>query len=191
VTYLPDSGAPIDAQEDGLMQFTKTAEVDAPAEKVWRVFAHEFDQAHVWMASVQHSAARDVGRQFEGAQSCGRVCELAPMANGVKASEQFLAYDEADKTLTLRIDFLNTFTAFPILHNEVDVSVVDVGSGRSVMTWAFRSRIKPWAVLAWPVLRIVLSVFVGQIIGELQYFVENDRPHPRKVKAMAQAPAGA
>jgi hypothetical protein len=58
------------------MKFTVTTPVSVPADKVWTVFAHEFNDAHKWMASVPHSYAKSNGEQFEGAQSCGRVCEL-------------------------------------------------------------------------------------------------------------------
>jgi hypothetical protein len=46
------------------------------------------------MASVPNSYAQSNGASFEGAHSDGRVCELSPDKNGMKASEKFLAYDE-------------------------------------------------------------------------------------------------
>jgi len=168
------------------MRFVKKAAVHASAEKVWNTFARDFDNAYVWMASVPHSFAQANGSQFEGAQSCGRVCELDG-ANGVRASEKFLAYDEDNKTCTIRIDFVDTFIGFPLDHNMLAFSIVDTGDNESEMTWAFRSQLKPWAYLLWPFIRIVLGVFVGQIMAELQYFVENGTPHPRKIKAMKGA----
>jgi len=121
----------------------------------------------------------------------GRVCSLDGNPNGMKASEQFLAYDEEAKTCTIRIDFLNTMAVFPIDHNKVDFSIVDAGDGKSEMTWAFSSQIKPWAFFLWPVIRLGFGFFVGQIIEELVYYAENDAPHPRKVKALTTAGAAA
>jgi hypothetical protein len=52
------------------------------------------------------------------------------------------------------------------------------------MTWKFRSNIKPLGLLLWPLLRIGFGKFVGEIMEELQFYVENGKPHPRKVKAI-------
>ena len=152
------------------MKFTKRAIIAAPADKVWGVFAHDFDDAHEWMASIPHSYGKAVGEQFDGATSAGRVCELNDDPNGLKASEQFLDYDEQGKTCTIRVDFVNTPSLFPIHHNELTFSVTESGSGSCETTWAVRSRLKPHGYLLYPLLRIGLSVLIGQVIGELKYF---------------------
>jgi hypothetical protein len=107
------------------------------------VFAHDFDDAHEWMASIPHSYGKAVGEQFDGATSAGRVCELNDDPNGLKASEQFLDYDEKSKTCTIRVDFVNTPRLFPIHHNELTFSVTESGSGSCETTWAVRSQLKP------------------------------------------------
>ncbi len=167
-----------------MVRFTKKADVAASAEKVWKIFAHDFDGAYKWMASVPHSYGKAVGEQFDQAHSAGRVCELNSDPKGLKASEQFLEYNEADKTCTVRIDFVNPPVVFPVRHNTLRFSVVETAENKSQMTWAFQSKIKPWAFLMWPLLRIGFGVFVGQIIEELVFYVENGTPHPRKLKAL-------
>ncbi|MFT7624421.1 MAG: hypothetical protein ACI9WU_003608 [Myxococcota bacterium] len=168
------------------MNFEKKATVSASAEKIWSVFAHDFDNAHKWMASIPHSYGKEVGAAFDGAETRGRVCELGD-PSGMKASEQFLAYDEDSKTCTVRIDFLNTPAVFPIRYNTLDFAVVDRGDNQSEMTFGFSSEIKPLAYLIWPLIRLGFGVFVGQIMEELQFYVENGTPHPRKVKALGKA----
>ena len=166
------------------MKFVKKLRVNAPAGKVWKVFAHDFDRAYEWMASVPNSYGKANGKLFEGAKSAGRVCELNSDPKGLKAFEQFLDYDESKKTCTVRIDFVNTPIVFPVDHNAVRFSVVDIGENQSELTWAFGSQIKPWAFVIWPFIRIGFGVFIGQIAEELKYFVEHDAPHPRKVRAI-------
>lgn len=39
------------------MKFTVTSKIKVNSEKVWKVFAHEFDSAYKWMASVPQSYA--------------------------------------------------------------------------------------------------------------------------------------
>ena len=51
------------------MRFTKKMKVNASVDKVWTVFAHDFDNAYKWMASVPHSYAKANGEDFDGAQS--------------------------------------------------------------------------------------------------------------------------
>ena len=169
------------------MRFVKKVTINAPASKVWRVFADEFDDAYKWMASIPHSYGNINGKQFEGAKSAGRVCEIGGAPDKLKASEKFLAYDQASRTCTVQIDFENTPVLFPVKHNIVDFSVVAVGDNQSEVSFAFRSNIKAWAYLIWPLIRLGFGVFVGQIVEELKYYVEKDAPHPRKLKALEKA----
>jgi hypothetical protein len=172
------------------MKFKKITKIDASADEVWAIFAHGFDNAHEWMASVPNSYGKENGNLLEGATSAGRVCELQPNPSGLKASEQFLAYDEAAKTCTVRIDFVDTPKVFPVQYNSLDFSVTTDADERSITTWAFSSKIKPWAYVMWPVIRKGASVFVGQIGEELKHYVETGEPHPRKAKAMDKAEFG-
>jgi hypothetical protein len=167
-----------------MIKFTKKAVVNADADKVWRIFAHGFNDAYKWMASVNHSFAKNNGESFEGCQSNGRVCELSSDGKGIKASEQFLAYHEENKTATVRIDFLNTPFIFPVKFNTLDFSLKKIDGDTSEMTWKFRSNIKFLSYLLWPLLRIGFGVFIKQIIEELTFYIENGTPHPRKIKAM-------
>ena len=171
------------------MRFTINTTLSVSSEKAWSIFAHEFDDAHKWMASVPHSYAKPNGEQFDGAQSCGRVCELDQ--GGIKASEKFLDYNEEAKTCTVRIDFLGTPAFFPVDHNTLSFAVTDTNTdeGQSEMVWHFESTLKPWGFLMWPLLRLGFGIFVGQIVDELKYYLENDAPHPRKQKAIDKASA--
>ena len=169
------------------MKVTKSAKVNAPAEQVWAVFAHGFDDAYKWMASVPHSYGTDNGDWFEGATSAGRVCELQPDSSGLKASERFLAYEEAAKRYTIRIEFVDTPRIFPIRHNTAEFSVVDDAEGGSTATWNIISKIKPWAYPASPLIRPGFARFLGQVGEELAHYVETGTPHPRKVAALEKA----
>lgn len=167
-----------------MIKFTKTTTVNASSDKVWEVFAHGFNDAYKWMASVPYSYAQSNGELFDGAQSDGRECELTSRPDGIKASEQFLAYNEENKTATVKIDFVDTPSFFPVRFNTLDFSLEEIGDDQSEMTWKFRSKIKPLSFFMWPILRKGFKTFVGQIMEELKFYVENGTPHPRKIKAM-------
>jgi carbon monoxide dehydrogenase subunit G len=165
------------------MKITKQVEINAPAHKVWKVFAHDFDRASEWMAAIPNSYGEDVGESFEGAQSAGRVCELNGDSNGMKASEAFLAYDENARTCTIDVTFVNAPALIPTFGNVVEVAVSESGPNRSTVRWIIKPKLKPFGYLLYPLIRVGMSAFTGQIIEELKYFVENDTPHPRKVAA--------
>jgi len=167
-----------------MVKFTKKAIVNADADKVWGVFAHGFNDAYKWMASVNHSFAKNNGESFEGCQSDGRVCELSPDGKGIKASEQFLAYSEENKTATIRIDFLDAPSFFPVKFNTLEFSLKEIDGGKSEMTWKFCSNIKLLGFILWPLLRLGFGKFIEDIMEELKFYVETGTPHPRKIKAM-------
>jgi hypothetical protein len=172
-----------------MVKFTKKAIVHADAEMVWKVFAHGFNDADKWMASVNHSFAKTNGQSFEGCHSDGRVCELSSNGKGIKASEQFLAYNEENKTATIKIDFLDSPSIFPVKFNTLDFSLRELGEGQSEMKWKFRSDIKFLGFVLWPLLRVGFDIFIRQIMEELKFYVENGTPHPRKIKAMKKQEA--
>jgi len=136
------------------------------------------------MASVNHSFAKNNGESFEGCQSDGRVCELSPDGKGIKASEQFLAYSEENKTATIRIDFLDAPSFFPVKFNTLEFSLKEIDGGKSEMTWKFCSNIKLLGFILWPLLRLGFGKFIEDIMEELKFYVETGTPHPRKIKAM-------
>jgi len=165
------------------MKIIKKTTIGEPADKVWKVFAHDFDSAGEWMSSVPNTYGKNLGKKFEGAKSSGRVCELD---GGISVSEPILAYDEVNKTLTLETFFSNAPPLVPILGNVVNFSVKDSGKNQSVVTWIIKPKLKPFAYLLYPLVKFGLGLFIGQIIGELKYFVENGKPHPRKLKAISK-----
>ena len=57
------------------------------------------------------------------------------------------------------------------------------------MHWDVTVKVKPLANLVYPLVKLGLSVLFGQVPEELKYFVENDAPHPRKLKATRKATA--
>ena len=164
------------------IRFTKVMKIEAGPTQVWEVFAHRFNDAYKWMASVPYSYAQSNGQLFEGAKSDGRVCELTTKPTGIKASEQFLSYDERLKTAIVKIDFIDTPGFFPVRFNTLDFSIRQLGEDQSEMTWKFTSHIKPFAFFMQPVLKKGFLTFVQQIMEELKHYVELGTPHPRKMK---------
>ena len=74
--------------------------IDAPADRVWQVIAHQFDRIGDWATAIPASAAR-CRRAVAGRRAPvpGRVCHT-----GIRmvptVTETIVAYDEVARTLT-------------------------------------------------------------------------------------------
>lgn len=169
------------------MQLTKTTKMEATAHSVWDVFAHRFNDAQEWLSSVPRSYGQEREAALEGAPSAGRICELQPDGRGMKASERFVAYDETNRTCSVRVDFVDAPSVFPVHHASLDFSVVDDPDGGATATWAFGAKLKPWGYLMWPLLWKGFSTGWSQMCEELKHYVETGTPHPRKVAASKRA----
>ena len=166
------------------MKTTKIITIDTAGDKVWDVFAHDFDNAYKWMASIPKSFGKDNGKKYPDSSSAGRVCELDSNPNGMKAKESFLAYSEENKTCTVLIEFLNTPFGFPLVQNVAEFSLTEQGENQSVVTFSITSTLKPLAFIIYPIIKFGFGFFVKPIVEELKFYVENGTPHPRKVKAI-------
>ncbi|MFT5306594.1 MAG: hypothetical protein ACI89M_002120 [Chitinophagales bacterium] len=166
------------------MKTSRKITINKVSDKVWKVLAHDFDDAHKWLATIPNSYAADLGKQYDGATSCGRVCELDGKPNGMKAKESFVTYDEANKSFTILVEFINTPFGFPIVKNVVEFSVDNKGGDASIVNFTVTYTLKPLAFLILPILKISFRSFLGQVLEELKYYVENGTPHPRKIKAL-------
>jgi hypothetical protein len=166
---------------------TKKISINASSNAVWKIFATDFENAHIWMAGVPNSFGKELGKRHEGANSAGRVCELDSKANGLKAYETILNVDEKLKTMLVRITFKNAPFLIPIIANNADFNVTDTTEGKSEVVFTVTSELKPIAYLFFPLIKLGLGVFIKQIIEELKFYVENGTPHPRKLKAISNS----
>ncbi len=96
------------------MRFSTTTRINASADEVWKVFAHQFDAADQWISSAARSYGTDRGKQFESATATGRICEFKPDGSGMKVFERFVAYDEAAKAGCVRVDFMDALRMLPL-----------------------------------------------------------------------------
>jgi hypothetical protein len=171
------------------MKIKKSIIINKSADHVWKVFAHDFNNAGKWMSAVPHSYEEQIGQQFESCHSKGRICELDGRPDGLKAVESFLAYDEVNKTCTVDIELENGPALIPINGNVVDFILKEINEDCCEITWVISPKLKDFAYLIYPLVKFGVGVFVQQIIEELKYFAETGEPHPRKIKALKKQQA--
>ena len=171
------------------MKYETTTKIKASADKVWTVFAHQFDEAEQWISSVTRSYGTDRGEQFESATTTGRVCEFKSDGRGMKVFERFVVYDEAMKRASVRVDFIDPPWMLPMQSLSLDFHVSDDAGGGSTAVWRFGAAMKPLAKVITPVLKLSMKKAWSELAEELAYYVETGSPHPRKLAAIDKAKA--
>jgi hypothetical protein len=165
------------------MKITKKIAINKSTEDVWKILAHNFDTASEWMSAIPRSYGAAVGDKIDGAPTEGRVCELDGSPTGIKAYEKILTYSEEEKNCTVDIELRNAPFIVPIKGNVVFMELIENGLNSCTAVWSISPKLKPLAHFFIPLVYVGLSVFVGQVLGELKYYAEEGKPHPRKIKA--------
>ena len=159
-----------------IFKMSKQIEINAPAEKVWRIIAHEFDKMSRWSSDLHDTWAKKEGVAPEGAPVCGRVCYTHGFGGG-EVEEVFTYYNEQE----MQYGYKGTVLPKYINSAGNNWRVRSLGAERSVADFMAEVDLNPvLGVLVKPYLRIVGS----RALEELKYYAEQDKPHPRKIKAM-------
>jgi hypothetical protein len=158
--------------------------INAPAEKVWRVLAHEFGSIGRWASTIPQSEAVTDRPAPGDAQVCGRVCStVVPGFSAVR--EQFLYYDEQGMRFGYEATdgrpafIMRAQNNWVVRALDPQTSVVEVRAELDL----------PWfsGVFLAPLLKLFMGRTSAQLFEELKYYVERDQPHPRKLKAQQKA----
>jgi hypothetical protein len=158
------------------MRFVRRIVIDAPAERVWAVLAHEFAGISVWASGVSHSAPTAIAA--DGPAESGRVCQTSVG----EVRETIIRFDEAGRSMSYRADGLPGFVAEAVNN----CSVIAQGPNRSVV--AMRADFRPKGILGVimvPLLKFQMGRLMREATEELRHYVETGQPHPRKQRANA------
>lgn len=155
--------------------------VEASAERVWQVLAHEYGNIGKWASAIPQSASIFDGSAPDGAPACGRVCGNNVAGFG-DVTERFTYYDEK----AMRFGYEATEGLPSFVHSAVNNwSVRPLDPSRCEVT--ARGEVElPWfpGFLVAPMMKWQLGRLGKQTTEEFKYYVENGRPHPRKQKQL-------
>jgi len=162
------------------IQMNDQMTIDAPAQKVWRILAHEFGSVGQWASSIPVSQPVPDIPAPAGAAVGGRVCATA--VPGVAAiQEMFTYYDEQ----SMRFGYEPTEgRPWFVKRAENNWAVRSIGPETSLVESHAKLELAsfPGIFLA-PLLKLYLGRVGARFFEELKYYAEHDRPHPRKLKA--------
>ncbi len=155
------------------MNFTKQVSVNASADKVWDVLGRDFANIGVWSTAVSNSVANDELPSVNNSPVGGRVCETSIG----KISEEFTAYDDANKTFSFKGVFGSML--FKSVTNTAELKSIDENT--TVVHITPDIKLSFFGTLMFPIIKMQLSKLTDQVLDDLKYYVENGKPSPKKI----------
>lgn len=154
-------------------------EIDAPAEQVWRVLGGDFGNIGRWASLIEHSRALTGDAKGGAGDVVGRVCT----AKGFGEVEEVLTrYDDEARCLTY---YASKGLPFFISQAENNWCVTSLGAQRCRLSAQANVVMKVFpGVLLAPVFRVVMKRKGAQMFEELKFYVEQGRPHSRKIRQL-------
>lgn len=156
-----------------VMKFSKQITINASADKVWDVAGRDFANIGIWATAVSHSEANDKLASVNGSAVGGRLCKTAFGT----ASEEFTAYDDANKTYSFKGVFDSKM--FNNVTSSMAVTSIDANTTKVEIIPALELTF--FGVLMYPMIRMKISKVTDEVLDDLKYYVENDKPSPRKI----------
>ncbi|WP_425236136.1 SRPBCC family protein [Ulvibacterium sp.] len=159
------------------MEIKRKILVNRPMMECWEVLGNQYSQIHKWASPVNHSEG-DNKQGLNGATCDVRGCNVDGMGN---ISEKLLEFDPLNHFLSYEI-----ITGLPSM----------MKSGKN--SWKLRSKhgdqtelemlahIEPKGIignLMKPMIKLQFNKMAKTLVEDFKYYVENNQPHPRKVKA--------
>lgn len=154
------------------MKIYRTITIDRPADEIWKLIAHDFDKAELWMDPIPRSCAIGRGEGMNGAPMAGRICDLSKNPQGAKAKEVITYFSEAERKLTFEITPINMPAIVPMKKNVVTMSVKTLSDSRSEVTWLALPQLKLQDYLLYPLLRLALPMAYGKLLKGLKSYAE-------------------
>ncbi|MFT7507536.1 MAG: hypothetical protein ACI92I_000696 [Acidimicrobiales bacterium] len=158
------------------MKFSKEIVINAPAEKVWDILAHQFTDIGKYARAVPHSSINNDAPKISNSPVGGRLCDTSIG----KISEEFTAYDEEGMTFSFKGVITSIVFSSVISTN----SVIAIDANTSKHTVTPNITLKPIGFLMYPLMKIYLGKTIMEGMRDLKYFAENDKPSPEKLASL-------
>jgi hypothetical protein len=163
------------------LQLNDQITINASANKVWRILAHDFGNIGQWASAIPASQVNANLAVPEGAEVGGRVCSTA--VPGFRDVEESLTYYDEP---SMRFAYQATEgRPWFLKHAENHWAVRSLGTHTSVVETRAETDISiiPGLFFA-PLFKFQMGRIGAKTLEELKYYLEHDQPHPRKLKAL-------
>lgn len=161
-----------------MITINKEISINKSIEAAWRVLGHEFAQADKWASSVKHSEARDT-KIFNGSSCTERGCEIPGMGS---IKEKLLKYSDTEHILSYQV-----YEGMPSMVKFMSNTwqLFSTGNYSCKLTMKMEMRTGGlMGVIMNPMMKMQMSGMANKIIEDFKYYVEKEKPHPRKIKSI-------
>ena len=164
------------------MEFKKNLNINATADRVWDVVAHDFDRVGMWSSAVDSSRPNIDAAVPHGATVGGRICATPGFGD---LRETFTEYSEENKQFTFVVSGMPSFIT--LAQNTVQVRSTDP-DGASV-SLHIQMETNALGKVMGPMFAIKLKTTLNTFLDELKVYIENDEVSSKKRKQLAKAAA--
>ena len=165
------------------MQIQKEITVNAPIDKVWEAVGPDFAECAKWGSVLETSKATQ-GNVPDGAPCSGRICQTN---NGMGGFTETLTHYNEDKmqlAYTAQGDKMPGFVKN--LRNAWKLVPVDANQTK-IMANLTADIVFPFSLLMGPMMKMQMGKMLDMGLEDLKFYVENGKPHPRKIEAQRKA----
>lgn len=162
------------------MEFRKNISINASADKVWEIVAHEFDRVGAWSSAVASSSPNLDAAVPDGAVVGGRVCATPGFGD---LTETFTKYSEENKQFTFVVTGMPSFIT--LAQNTVQVR--PTGSDAADVSLHIQMETNAVGRLMGPMFAIKLKATLNTFLDELKAYIERDEVSSKKRKQLAKA----
>lgn len=159
------------------MILKKQITIDKNISEAWNVLGPQFTDAYKWASPVNHSKGQNANNE-------GFCDERACSTSMGKLREKILNYSEEKHSLTYQIsEGMPSMVSFA--SNTWTLS--SKGANQSQLDMTINVDVKGFmGKLMAPMMKMQLSKMGQVLVEDFKYYVETQKPHPRKVKAAAK-----
>lgn len=160
-----------------------TVTIEAPAARVWRILADEFESVAEWASTIPVSGPNHRAITVpDGATVAGRSCTIPGF--GV-TDERFTAFDAARRTFTYSVA-APKMPGF-VRSAENSWAVRDLGNGRCEATSVATAQLSgPLGAMASPMLKAQFGRTIRPALQDLKVYAETGRVSARKARQISR-----
>lgn len=151
--------------------------VNANIGKCWIVLGKEFSKAYKWASAIKHSEGS--GDSFNGSSCSTRGCDVKGMG---ALKEKLLQY--SDEAHSLKYEIIEGMPSM-VTKGTNNWKLLSIDPKRTKLTMEMNMEISGFiGAIMKPMMKIQMNGMGKQLTEEFKYYVENGKPHPRKIKAI-------
>lgn len=152
--------------------------IDATLEKAWEVLGPQFENAQVWASSINHSEALN-HESLNGSTCTIRGCSIEGMG---EVKETLLSYSPEGYSLSYVVkEGMPKMVKYASNHWQL----TDLGNGKTKLT--MNIKMKTGGFMGWMMsgmMKKKMTKLSSEIGEEFKFYVENGKPHPRKIESL-------